>query len=194
MKKNTMKLYMTMTLVFASVGFFSAPVQAYDVINGNACVAANLNQAFELQWNQARVLNPVTNTNTRFVTCSLTTGPKFLDPNSFAISIVESGGVEAFFDADAAADAEAACIFREVNSGSTGNAGADTAVVTIENGDAAAANTVRGSFAAADGLSFTILVGFGSPSTTRTYTVTCALDPGVGINAYWANHTQPPAP
>ncbi|WP_147250964.1 hypothetical protein [Arenicella xantha] len=191
MKKNMIKLFSFVALV--SAGFTGGAVHAYDVINGNACVAANLNQAFELQWNQARVLNPATNPNTRFVTCTISTGPKYMDMDpSLQITSVESGGVEAYFHADASGSAEAACIFREMSSGSTGNAGADTSVVTVVNGDAAAANTARGSFSSGAGLSFGINIGIGgSASTTRTYTMTCALDPGVGINAYWANQTLP---
>jgi len=192
MKNSTTTLYIAIVLVFASVGFVSTPAKAYDVINGNACIAANLTQALELQWNQARVLNPATNPNSRFVTCTISTGTQYIDTTPLNVTTVESGGVEAYFDADAAGDAEAACIFREMNSGFTGNAGQDTAIVTIENGDAAAANTVRGTFEEADGLTFGLILGlFGNPTTTRTYTLTCELDPGVGINAYWAVHTPP---
>jgi len=173
-RKIGLAVILLLSVLYSQIGMSS------DRQNGNACVAANLNQAFELQWNQARVLNPGSNPNTRFVTCAITTGSQFMDhTDGLQFSSVESGSVVAVFMSDSAPGAEVSCVFRELSSTSTGNAGSSTAVINIT-ADDPLPDTNSGSFLAAAGIAITI----GS-----SLTLTCSLPPGTGINTYNATHT-----
>jgi len=164
---------------------------AADVANGNGCVAANLAQAMELKWDHARVSNPVSNPSERFVTCTLTTGQKYLNPTGLDITTSESGGVTAVFLSGAAADSEVSCIFREMGNKSTSLVATDSKSVVLEAPDTIP-GFVNGAYIAADNLSLGSFIVFGGgASTVRSLTVTCKLDPGTGINAYWANQTLP---
>jgi len=185
MKSYFLKLPFTFkVMVITAVMSFSNASYAVDTINGNACIAANLAQAQELMWDQARVLNPATNPNSRFVTCTLTSGNQYLrnDMSALGITTVESGTLVAFFSADSAPGAEASCIFREMAGTATTSAGADT-VVAVITADDPLPDTNGGSFAVADGIDIGV---------ATSLTVTCLLDPGVGINAYTALHTIAP--
>ena len=175
---------------------------ANDTINGNACVAANLSQAGELRWNGARVLNPVTNTRSLFVTCTISTGHKWVrnggDATSLAFTTPNAGGIEAFFEARASHLAEASCTFREVNSRNTDISVADNVTMVIENPAElpifpfifTPAGTAAAVFTEADGLAFGSFLG-AIATQKSSMTVTCELDRGVGINMIWATQSTP---
>lgn len=174
-----------MASTLAVLLFVSPATMAAEVANGNVCMAANLNQAFELKWDHARVENPATNTNSRFVTCSMGAGPQWLRPESGAAGLgftaIESGGITAYFSADAAADAEVSCVFREMAVNATDTVASSSKAVTIT-ADGPLPDTASGTFAAADGVNITL---------TSSLTVTCKLDPGTGINSIGISKTVP---
>lgn len=158
--------------------FISVPSIASDSVNGNACMAANLNQAFDLKWDHARVENPASNTLTRFVTCTATSGPDIFN-DSFQASVANSGAVTAYFSEGAATDAEVSCVFREMAANSTTVVATDMKIVTMTPAEEDTLPTTKlATFTEDD----SIFVGLGS-----TLTVTCALPPGTGINQITVN-------
>lgn len=179
------KLLFSMASTLAVLLFVSPSTMAAETANGNVCMAANLNQAFELKWDHARVENPATNPNSRFVTCSLGAGPQWMrdgaNSTSLQIAPVEAGGLTAYFSADAAEGAEVSCVFREMSVSATDTVPADSKAVTIT-ADGPLPDTAAGSFVAADGVN----IALGS-----TLTITCKLDPGTGINGFGVNKTAP---
>ena len=155
---------------------------AADTVNGSNCFAANLAQASELQWNQARVLNPSDNLFSRFVVCNISTGQQFIrDGASLQLTTVESGSVSAFFSDDSDPGAEVNCVIRQISSSQTSNAGVDQVAVDIE-APTSLPGTASGSFSAIDGID--VLLG-------SSVTFTCRLDPGTGIQHIQVNHTLP---
>lgn len=188
MKKNNFKLLLS--AISASAVLLSvspSAMAAAEVANGNVCMAANLNQAFELKWDHARVENPATNPFSRFVTCSMGAGSQWLRNDGAAtgvnVSAVDSGRVTAYFSADAADDAEVSCVFREMAASATGTVPADSKVVTMT-APASLPGTANGLFADEDGVNIT---------TTSSLTVTCKLDPGTGINSFGVSKALPGA-
>jgi hypothetical protein len=145
-----------------------------DMVNGSNCSAANLNQAFELQWNQARVINPITNTADRFVVCNISTGVTYFeDTNSFVTPA--NGGVVAWFDAGVTRSVD--CIYRQVGFGQAGNASANSSAESIS--PPPSTPGTQGSFvgwsASRDGMT---LIG-----ESDTLTTVCKLPPGTGIQS-----------
>ena len=151
---------------------------AGDITNGSSCFAANLAQATELSWNQARVLNPADNPNTRFVVCNITTGPKIASTGPTVLTLANSGSVGAFFDEDADPSEPVSCVIREIGNAQTGNAGLDQIIVDI-NPPADLPGTATGGFGADDGIG--AFINIFSVNSVRSITFTCALPPGTGI-------------
>ncbi len=171
----------------------STSVHATDTINGNACIAANLNQAFELQWNHAWVVNPASNSSSRFVTCSMTAGQKWLGAaGSFKLSSADSGGISTIWLAGASPASTVSCIFREIGEDNTTPAAIDSKSVTIV-APASIPGTRSATFVSGDGLNFGSQA-LALSNQLRSFTVTCNLAPGTGINTIWMNSTPPPSP
>jgi len=154
---------------------------AGDTVNGNACMAANLNQAFELRWDHARIENPASNPLSRFVTCTLGTGPQWIEspPDAIKLATANNGFVDVYFSEDAAADAEVSCIFREMSNIATTVVATDMVMETIT-ADDSLPDTNNASFEVADGIDIGLVASL---------TVTCRLDPGTGINAITVSKT-----
>ncbi|RBP50629.1 hypothetical protein [Arenicella xantha] len=153
---------------------------ATDGANGGACIAANQLQSSELQWNHARVINPAGNTRSRFVTCTATTGPQMVAPlGVLNYSIIETGSLYAYFAEGSAPDAEVSCIFREMAVTATTDVANDSVVKTIT-ADGPTPNVTHTTFVALDGLDL---------MSTTSFTVTCLLPPGTGINAFGVTHS-----
>lgn len=185
MKIFNLKLLFSAASTLVALLFVSASATASETANGNVCMAANLNQAFELKWDHARVENPATNPYSRFVTCSMGAGPQWITVGgSTTAAVVETGGLTAYFSADAAATAEVSCIFREMSVSATDTVPADSKVAVIT-ADDPLPDTASASFVKADGVN----IGLGS-----TLTVTCKLDPGTGINGFGVGKTLPTPP
>lgn len=143
--------------------------------NGATCRAANLNQAFELGWDHARVYNP--GTRDLWVICPL---PYSLDADwqSGSASIFplddyyrdNTINVYAWFGASAAPAAQVTCIVREMATSTTDTAAANAVSQVIAQSGGGVPEVVSQTF---DATSF-------GPGTL---TATCKLPPGTGINA-----------
>lgn len=179
--KLTFILSFFTTLIIAS----TPAMAAGEVVNGNACMAANLNQALELKWDHARVENPSTNPYSRFVTCSLGAGPDYLreGANSTLVQFVtvQDGGVQVYFSENAAADSEVSCIFRSMPTGGTTTVATSSKAVVLA-APASLPGVVAGSFVSADNISI---------NAFSSFTVTCKLAPGTGINSVGVSKTLP---
>lgn len=180
MKTLNFKLSLSVGSVLFAL-LFSSSSMASDSINGNACMAANLNQAFELKWDHARIENPASNPNSRFVTCAVSTGPEFVDFDPLQAAFAQAGQVVAYFSADADPSAEVSCIFRQMSSTGTTTVATTSKAVTISSEDDFPV-VKSATFVKEDGFN----IGFGG-----TLTVTCKLDPGTGINEIMVNKIVP---
>ena len=163
-------------------------IAAGDIINGSSCVAANLAQAEELAWNQARVINPSDNPNDRFVVCNIATGPKIVETTSFTQA--NSGRVGTWFAEDADPSAEVSCAIREIGEDQTGNSGLDSVTVDIS-APATLPGTAAGTFSSSNNIAASIV--FIGTNNFRSITFTCRLAPGTGIQQAWVNQTAPAA-
>lgn len=172
MKKS---MLFVLLIVSAVVFVATSAMAAHRNNNGATCRAANLQQAFELGWDHARVYNP--GSRDLWVICPL---PYSLDADwqSGTGSIFplddywrdNSINIYAWFGASAAPGAQVTCIVREMATSTT---------------DTAAANAISQVIAqSGGGLPEVVDVGFDATSFgPGTLTATCKLPPGTGINA-----------
>jgi hypothetical protein len=183
-----MKIYkiLSSAAFVAVLSFTSLQASALDSVNGSNCKAANLNQAFELAWNQARVINPSSNTVNRFVVCNISIGVQAIEDgragaDALLFTAVEAGAVTGWFDTGVTDSIS--CIVREISASQSGNAGVDQVTLTI-----APADTLPGTrsvpWVADDGIDVALLSG-------SSLTATCQLPPGTGIQYLNTVHTGP---
>ena len=129
-------------------------------IPGTTCMAANLDQAFDLSWDHFRVLNPISNSFLRWVVCPL---PHFYD------SAHGGYNTQSWMATYHEAPGDIWCILRAYpDSQTTAAAPFQTQTISRAGPYPSAGRTT---FAAAE------VHGF-----YATKTMTCRLSPGTGIN------------
>lgn len=186
--RRILKLTVGMLLAVAGSAFFAghaiAASEAQSHMPGNACAAVNLTQALRgIRWDQFRITNQ--SDGPLFITCPVNTAALGAADADGDGEVVAGGYVDVYFPGTAD---DVQCIWRQQSYAITAGSQAIFEVQTAVSSDTGPnVHDIWFEHVEADGW-------MNGTADSRYQTVTCATQPGTGINAieYYASDVSPP--
>ena len=171
-KKNIKKIVVSVVLGLVGVGI-AGTAASFDIVPGSSCVAANLNQAEQLGWDQWGTRNPAAiGGPSYFILC-----PAMQLNNARRESDVQYEIGVSYFDANAQ---DVTCTLREIDADANPNFIVAATNVTFDT-----ATTANCSSKPCDGWKGVTFTG-STTSSWNHHTLVCAMYPQTRLNYYGA--------